>query len=65
MDLKCEKCGLNLGELVKGKIRNGSVLLCKHCWGKAESAMGMAEIASEQTPEFIKSFVNGFTGGKK
>ena len=65
MDLKCEKCSLSLGEMEKGKIRNGSVLLCRHCWEKAKAAIGMAEIASEQTPEFIKSFVNGFTGGKK
>lgn len=64
MDLKCEKCGLSLGELAKGMIRNGSVLLCKQCWKKADAAMRMAEIASEQTPEFIKSFVKGYTGGK-
>jgi len=64
MDFKCKKCGLNLGEMEKGKIRNKAVLLCDVCWDKAEAAMGVAEIAREQTPDFIKSFVKGFTGGK-
>ena len=64
MNLTCKKCGLNLGEMEKGKIRNKTVLLCDVCWEKADAAMGMAEIAREQTPDFIKSFVKGYTGRK-
>ena len=54
MDLKCEKCGMNLGMMEKGKIRNGSVLLCKLCWGKAKAAMSVAEMASGDMPDFLK-----------
>lgn len=40
----CAKCGLFLGEMDKGRVRHGAVLLCGHCWGKAEVAMAMAEL---------------------
>ena len=57
MDLKCEKCKLTLGEMDKGKIRNGAVLLCRHCWEKAEAAMGVAETASNGMPDFMKDLM--------
>ena len=46
--LNCEKCGLFLGELMKGPIRNGTKLLCNHCWEKADIAMQMADLATGQ-----------------
>ena len=42
----CAKCGLFLGEMDKGRIRNGAILLCDTCWGKAEIAIGMADLAA-------------------
>lgn len=52
-ELKCGKCGKFLGEIEKGKLRNGSVLLCRECWPKAEAAMNVAETAREQMPDFL------------
>lgn len=54
MTFNCEKCGLFLGEMEKGKIRNGAVLLCSHCWGQADIAMQMAELAKSQADDFFK-----------
>ena len=59
MDLKCEKCGLNLGEMEKGKIRNGAVLLCDHCWDRAKMALEVAEMARDGMPEFLKNMMGG------
>jgi hypothetical protein len=58
-ELKCGKCGGFLGEIEKGKLRNGSVLLCRECWLKAEAAMNVAEMAREQTPDFLKDLFHG------
>jgi hypothetical protein len=30
-EFKCYKCGIYLGEMEKGKIKNGAVLICKEC----------------------------------
>jgi len=30
--LNCHKCGEYLGEIEKGKIKNGTVLFCKKCF---------------------------------
>ena len=57
MDLKCEKCKLALGEMDKGKIRNGAILLCRDCWKKAEVAMGVAEMATNEMPDFMKDIM--------
>jgi len=34
MELKCKKCLCYLGEMTKGKLKKGSVLLCTECMGK-------------------------------
>ena len=60
MELSCKKCGLYLGELTKGKIRNEAVLLCDSCWTKANAAMDIAEQARRDTPEFMKDLFGGF-----
>ena len=57
MELKCDRCGLGLGEMEKGKIRNGAVLLCKFCWGKAKAAMDVADMASKEMPDFLKDLM--------
>ena len=57
---KCEKCGLNLGEMELGKLRVNSVLLCTTCWRKASTAMDIAEQATKETPEFLKDLFGGF-----
>lgn len=50
-DLHCKKCDFYLGEMEKGKIRNGSILLCSVCWRKAELAIEIADIAKEQSKD--------------
>lgn len=32
MILKCELCNEELGEIVKGKMKNNATLLCAYCW---------------------------------
>ena len=63
MDLKCEKCGLNLGEMELGRIRKNSVMLCVACWKRASRAMETAELSARDTPGFLKDLFSGF--GKK
>lgn len=63
MELKCKKCGLDLGNMEKGKIRKGAVLLCDFCWGRVEAAARVAEMAAEGTPDFLKGLFGSF--GKK
>ena len=46
--LNCRKCGLFLGTMEKGKLRKGAVLLCAGCWGRADLAIGMADLAAGQ-----------------
>jgi hypothetical protein len=45
--LECRRCGMFLGEMEKGRLRNGAALLCQGCWENASIAIGMAELASE------------------
>ena len=63
--MKCEKCGLRLGEVENGKVRLRSVMLCGGCWAKAEAAMGMAEAARAGTPKFLEDLMRGFDDGLK
>lgn len=60
MNLKCEKCGLNLGEMELGKLRKNSIMLCEACWNRASIAMEVAESAVKNTPEFVKDLFGGF-----
>ena len=52
--LACIKCYTSLGEMERGKIRKGAVLLCANCWGKAEIAITIADMAAQryQKPDF-------------
>ena len=70
--LYCEKCERFLGELAKGAIRKGSVLLCSACWARAEIAIQMADLALSHKGDFAKSTgdkavdeLMGFFGMKK
>ena len=60
MDLKCEKCSLHLGEMQKGRLRKGAVLLCGTCWGKAEAAVNMAEESLKNAPDFLQDLMRNF-----
>jgi len=31
-ELRCKRCNVYLGEMEKGKIRNGAILLCAQCY---------------------------------
>ena len=59
MDLKCQKCGRNLGYVDKGKLHNKIIFLCGVCWGKASAAMNVAESVSQQVPDFLKDLMGG------
>jgi hypothetical protein len=52
-DLHCKKCEVYLGEMEKGKIRNGSVLLCAVCWKRAELAIEIADLAKKQSKDIL------------
>ena len=64
-DLNCKKCGKFMGNLKKGMIRNGYIILCSQCWDRADSAIQMAEFAihstkDQGTPDFIKDLFGKF-----
>ena len=61
-ELKCEYCGLYLGDMEKGKVRKGTVCLCADCWKKAKAAADVAKMASEGMPDFLNDL---FKGGDK
>ena len=52
--LNCKKCGSFLGAMEKGKLRKDAVLLCALCWGRAELAIGMADMAASQARDTVK-----------
>ena len=62
IELKCELCGTDLGEVNKGKVRHGAVLLCEFCWPKVKAAHDMAVQAIKDVPDFIKDTFGGFKG---
>ena len=53
MTFKCKRCGIDLGEMDKGRIRNGVALLCSSCWQKAEVAIQMADLASKSSSDLF------------
>jgi len=60
MDLQCHKCNLPLGEMEKGKIRNGSIMLCSRCWEKVILAVDMAELVASQRNDLFQGSKNPF-----
>ncbi len=58
-NLVCKMCGKDMGEMIKGKIRNNAVILCNGCWERAKIAIDMAELAKNQAgsldmPDFLQ-----------
>jgi len=68
VDLNCKKCKKFMGNLEKGMVRNGYVILCEQCWEKADAAIQMAEYAlhtpDQSMPGFFEDLIGGFTKGK-
>jgi hypothetical protein len=64
MDFQCQKCKLPLGNMEKGKIRNGAAMLCRQCWAKAEAAINMAELVSSQSKDWLMDEKNPFEQDK-
>ena len=58
--LNCEKCRLTVGEIEKGKIRKGAVVLCSLCWERVRLAVQVADVNTNDVPDFLK----GLFGGK-
>ena len=57
---KCEMCEKDLGEMNKGKMRHGSVVLCVDCWRKVEKAVRAFLKTSRETPDFIRDLLGRF-----
>jgi hypothetical protein len=53
-DFICVQCHVWLGDMSKGKLKNGSVLLCSGCWERAKLAIQMADLAATQGKEALK-----------
>ena len=59
---KCHICGIYLGEMEKGKIKRGSVLLCTECMDRYERYKGVADASKikPEMPEFFNDIFKGF-----
>jgi hypothetical protein len=61
---ECKKCGLYMGEMDKGKIRNGHVILCSSCWEDADAAIQIMNFANhtpdQQMPGFLEDLFGKF-----
>lgn len=62
MDFHCHKCRLTLGGMEKGKIRNGTIMLCSKCWTKASAAIDMAELVASQGNDMFGKGKNPMDG---
>jgi len=60
--LRCEMCGMGLGEVSTGRVRLGAVLLCKGCWGMAKAAVDVARSVKEEMPSFLSDLFRGRAG---
>ena len=58
MKLNCHKCSCDLGEMVKGKIRNGAVLLCKDCIKGYMDELGRLKVLDD-----LRVYEKGVGGG--
>ena len=48
-ELRCHKCNMFLGEILKGKIKKGTILLCTECAGNKDTKpdVGMPDFMNE------------------
>ena len=57
MILTCDRCKVRLGEVVKGRIRKGTVHLCPKCGEvrlRAEQAMEVRRQPIGAVPDFLR-----------
>ena len=68
MELRCHKCSIFLGEMSKGKLKKGTVLLCVECiekikmiedFGNYNKSTGKTDM-----PDFFKDIFKNFDGKK-
>ena len=67
MKFTCYKCSCYLGEMGKGKLKNGAVLLCKSCIEKYTVLESLATFqkgvgdknSSNDMPDFFKDIFKG------
>lgn len=55
----CEKCGSVIGEMVKGKLKKGTVLICKKCHDNIklkEDANRLRNITNPLPNDFVDIF---------
>ena len=64
MILNCQHCGKLVGDMEKGKIRNGAIVLCKECW---QLIGGLIDVARSQKGGSSKGldFLTNLFGMKK
>jgi len=68
--LECDKCFTYLGEMEKGKIKNGSVILCSKCIDFYKTCHSFSEFNKPtfgstppfDTPDIFKDIMDGKFG---
>lgn len=63
MKLYCKSCNTFVGEMLKGKLKKGSAILCTECMGKYDTYKSLADYNkgtgnSDGTSTFINELVN-------
>lgn len=61
-ELKCHKCGCYLGDIEKGKIKNGAVLLCRGCFKLMNDLLNYKKSIGGQANDIMDSFKDIFKG---
>lgn len=55
---KCHNCRKDLGEMNKGRIKAGAVLLCAECFRAYQMAMDAGKLKKEKDiPDFLKDIL--------
>jgi len=62
-EFRCKNCNMYLGEMEKGKIKNGSIILCGGCYDKIrllESLNNYKKNVNDNipVPDFLKDLLN-------
>jgi len=61
-EFRCKNCNMYLGEMEKGKIKNGSIILCGQCYDKIRSLESLNNYKKNVNdniplPDFLKDLL--------
>ena len=62
MKIYCARCEAFLGEITKGAVRKGAVVVCQPCYERFKIADTMAKLAREQAAQTVRD-VSDFMKG--